>query len=155
MRVRKERVCKEDCAGVGKKIAQVKLVCRPASARLNTVRCGGGMTSFSYHSATSAPPSTGCGNSIGSCDSNSRLLARPAFRLLKGLGPRFGRGASPSPAFPVPPRSKGSEAAGCWEREQSGTRILDRHHLRLQHQSKGSGSPPVHTYLIQCTKLQR
>ena len=30
-------------------MAQVKLACRPASARLNTVRCGGGMTPFSLH----------------------------------------------------------------------------------------------------------
>ena len=64
-------------------------------------------------------------------------------------------GASPRPAFPVPPQSKGSEAAGRWEREGSGIRIPDCHHLRLRHRSKGSGSPPVHTYLARCTKLQR
>ena len=48
--------------------------------------------SWSGAPASAAPPSTGCGNSIGSCNLNSRLLARPAFCLLRCLGPRFGRG---------------------------------------------------------------
>ena len=42
--------------------------------------------------ASSAPPSIGCGNSIGSWSLNSRLLARPAFCFLRRLGLRFGRG---------------------------------------------------------------
>ena len=41
--------CEEDGAGMVKKMAQVKLACRPASARLNTVRCDGGMTPFFHH----------------------------------------------------------------------------------------------------------
>ena len=40
----------EDGAGMRRKMAQVKLACRLASARLNAVRCGGGMTRFSHHS---------------------------------------------------------------------------------------------------------
>ena len=41
--------------------------------------------------ASAAPPSTGCGNSSGSCNLNCRLLARPAFCLLRHLDLRFGR----------------------------------------------------------------
>ena len=44
-------VCKEDGAGKGKKMAQGKIVHRLAFARLNAVRCGGGMTPFSHHTA--------------------------------------------------------------------------------------------------------
>ena len=82
----------------------------------------------------------------------------------EALGPEV-RQRGASPAFPVPSRSKGADlaplhwhppqAAGRWEWEQSGIRALDHHHLRLHHRSKESGSPPVHTYLAQCTKLQR
>ena len=65
----------------------------------------------------------------------------------------------------MPSRSKDSDltplhwhppqAAGRWEWEQSGICIPDHHHFRLHHRSKRSGSPPVRTYLAQCTKLQR
>ena len=48
MRVCKKGACK-DGEGMGKKMAHVQLACHPASARLNTVRCGGGMTPFSHN----------------------------------------------------------------------------------------------------------
>ena len=47
-------VCKEDGAGKGKKMAQGKIACRPAFARLNAIRCGGGMTPFSHHNSSQA-----------------------------------------------------------------------------------------------------
>ena len=45
-------VCKEDGVGEDKEDAQGKIARRLAFARLNAVRCGGGMTPFSHHSGT-------------------------------------------------------------------------------------------------------
>ena len=65
--VRKKRVCKEDGAGMGRKRAQAKLACRPASARLNTGDVVVGCPRF---------PTIPHGISVW-CNSNHRLGLKP------------------------------------------------------------------------------
>ena len=113
--------CKEDGAGMGNEMAQVKLAYRPASARLNTVRCDGGMALFSHHTVCS--PGIAASQSGGSRASRAmrRRTASPGRRRARrqrarrfptssGGGPARRTCHGSPPRLGLAPRPSGSQA---------------------------------------------